>query len=238
VPPTHIHMCGMSHFCGVTRPCAWHAAFICVTWLIVVCDCRTQIMRVTGLVSMFDFSLSYVWWLMSVACLIQTCVRCFVSLSRNFSLFMTQVYNINHSCVWHAAFMCVTHCIHTCDMTRCLRVQHDAFARAAWPNFVRGRPRSNTCHTCHCLFEWVISSNFHDFNPWYTSIIRMHHTSWLISIWLLHVACITAHRIVTVECLDWKLCLLESFLDLRLCNLWSVWHDWDHILGSCYIFEK
>jgi len=102
VPPTHIHMCGMSHFCGVTHPCAWHAAFICVTWLIVVCDCRIQIIRVTWLVSVFDFSLPYVWWLMSVACPIQTCMfALFYYTEIYLSLWLIHVCDALHSYVWY-----------------------------------------------------------------------------------------------------------------------------------------
>jgi len=82
--------------------CVWRDAFICVTWLIHMCDMTHSYVRhdsficVTWLIHMCDMTHSYVW-------------------HDSFICATWLIY------VWHDSFIRVTWLIHTCDLSR-LRV--------------------------------------------------------------------------------------------------------------------
>jgi len=118
----------------------WHDSFICVTWLIHMCDMthlyvwHDPFIRVTWLVHMCDMTHSYVWHdsFIRVTWLIHMCD-------------MTD--SLTHSHVWHDTFRRVTWLIHTCDVTNSC-VWHDSF---------EPRRTSDITHSSHVSFEFSTS---------------------------------------------------------------------------------
>jgi len=99
----------------MTHSYVWHDSFICVTWLIHMCDMthsyvwHDAFICVTWLIHMRGMTHSYVWHdsFICVTWLIHMC-------------------GMTHSYVWHDSFICVTWLIHMCDMTHSY-VWHDSF---------------------------------------------------------------------------------------------------------------
>jgi len=89
----------------MTHSCVWHDSFMCVTWLIHVCDMTH---------AMCDMTHSCAW---------HDSVKCVTWLSH--------VCDMTHSYVWHDSFICVTWLIHVCDMTHSYS-WHDSFICVTW----------------------------------------------------------------------------------------------------------
>jgi len=99
----------------MTHSYVWHDSFICVTWLIHMCDMthsyvwHDSFICVVSLTYMCDMTHSYVWRdpFICVTWPIHMC-------------------GITHLYVWHDSFICVTRLFHRCDMTHSY-VWHDLF---------------------------------------------------------------------------------------------------------------
>jgi len=86
----------------------WHDSFMCVTWLIYVCD-------MTHLRVWHD-SFTCVAWLIYVCGMTHLCVwhDSFMCVA-----WLIYVCDMTHLCVWHDSFMCVAWLIYVCGMTHC-----------------------------------------------------------------------------------------------------------------------
>jgi len=113
------------HVCDMTLSDVWHYVFICITWRIHMCDMphsdvwHASFRRVTH---------SYVWHasFICVTCLIHMC-------------------DIPHSYVWHDSFICVTCLIHMCDMPHSY-VWHASFRRVTCLTHMCDMPHSYVWH--------------------------------------------------------------------------------------------
>ena len=94
----------------MTHSCVWHDSFICVAWLIHMCD-MTRYSRHTH------------EWMM---CVYRTMLRVHGMMLRVYRIIVR-----SHLHVWHDSFICVTWLIHMCDMTHSY-VWHDSFIRVTW----------------------------------------------------------------------------------------------------------
>ena len=92
------------HVCDMTHSCVWHDSFIRMTWLIVW-------IRVTWRSHVCEVTHSYMWHCSFI------CVT-----------WLIRMRDMTHSSVWHDAFIRVTWRIHTCDMTHSY-VWHDSTSR-------------------------------------------------------------------------------------------------------------
>jgi len=139
------------HVCDMTHSCVWHDSFICVTWFIHVCDMthlhvwHDAFMRVTRLIHMCDVTHSYVWHDVFI-CLSWLVHRC----------------DMTHSYVWRDVFICVTWLIHTGSPIN--------FIRKWWnPN--------ESWHT----YEWVMAHIWMSYvTPYqlYTKMMKSHSGLW------------------------------------------------------------
>jgi len=144
---------GTLHF--LFRKCllyVWHDSFICVTWLIYMCD-------MTHLYVWCD-SLTCVTWLICM------CDRERSWYSRHAPLFdqnalMMRVTWLMNMCdvtrwyVWHDSFICVTWLIHMCDMTHSYLWQ-DSFVCVTWLIHMCDMTRWYVWHgSCICV-TWLI----------------------------------------------------------------------------------
>ena len=92
------------HLCDVNRSYAWHDSFVCVTWLINHSyACHDSFICVTWLFHMCAMTHSYVWH--------GSFIRVTKSLSQTHADSTCDLESLN-SCVWHAAVICVTCLIH------------------------------------------------------------------------------------------------------------------------------
>ena len=105
---------------NMTDSYVWHDSFICVTWLIHMCDITSPYVwhdsfrRVTSPIHMCDMTHSYVW---------HDSFICVTWLSHTSD--MTSPYT------WHNSITCVTWLMHMCDMTHSY-VGHDSFTCVTW----------------------------------------------------------------------------------------------------------
>ena len=89
----------------MTHSYVWHDTFICVTWLIHMCDMthsyvwHDTFICVTWLIHICDMTHSYVWHDSFI------CVTWHIHMC-----------DMTHSYVWHDAFICVTWLIHMCGV--------------------------------------------------------------------------------------------------------------------------
>jgi len=110
----------------------WHVSFICVIWLIHMCD----------------MTHSYVWHdsFICVMWLIHMCGMTFIR-----AMWLIHVCGMTHSDVWHDAFICVTRRIHLCDMTHSF-VCHNSSICVTWLIYMCDMPHS---YVWHDSFIWV-----------------------------------------------------------------------------------
>ena len=106
----------------------WHDSFICVTWVIHMCDMthshswHVSFMCVTGLMYTCVTTYSHVWRF-SFFCVTKRILTCDMSDAYMWHdsfmcvAWLFHVCDMTPSCVWHDSFMCVTWCLHVCDMT-------------------------------------------------------------------------------------------------------------------------
>jgi len=94
--------CCVEYMCTMTHLHVWHDTFICVPWLIHMCDTTPsqRTARVASNICVF------------------TCVTCVT--------WLIQMCDMTHSHVCHASFICVTWHSHICAVTH-LNVCHDFF---------------------------------------------------------------------------------------------------------------
>jgi len=128
----------------MTHSCVWHGSFLCLTWLIHVCD----------------MTHSYVWhdsfcvWHDSLICLTWLIHVCD----------MTHSYVWTHSCVWHDSFICVTWLIHLCDITHPF-VWHDSLTRVTDSFICDMTPSTSTLmwHDTFTSMTWLLK--MYDMTP-------------------------------------------------------------------------
>ena len=118
-------------FCAaLLRNNTWHDSFMCVTWLIYVCDMthscvlRTSASRGPYSAALLRNNVNHGSF---YAALLRTCVTrgLFCATCGAFSYRVTWLFyvcDMTHLCVWHDSFMCVTWSrvtwlFHVCDMT-------------------------------------------------------------------------------------------------------------------------
>ena len=131
-PPLHIHtnthphkqtqaypcaMCAMTHMNSYVRheplTCATcHDSFVCVPWLIHMCDMTHSYVRHDSF--MCDMTHSHVRH-DSFIC----------------ATWLIHMCDMTYLCLWHDSFICVTWLIHMCDMTHSY-VWHDSFMCVTW----------------------------------------------------------------------------------------------------------
>jgi len=189
-----IHMWDMIHsylqcdnMCDITLPFVWHYSsyvwrahsyvwhdsFLCVTWLVHMCDMtrsyvwHDSFLCVTYLVHMWDMTYSYVWQASSlrVTCLIESYVWHDSSIFATWLIHMCdglcQMYDMTLSDLWHESFICVTWLIHVCDMTHSYvwhysYVQHDASSCATWLVHMWDMNHSYVWHDSFICETWLI----------------------------------------------------------------------------------
>ena len=179
----HVLMCVHTSSCVCTRPHACARAhvqdawvrcvsFICVIWLIQICnithsDARHYFMRDMSftplctcwrrecncdLVDICDIPPSFMWHdspicVICVMCVM--CVMCYYSYVWHDSFirvtWLIHTCDMNHSNVWHDSFICVTWLIHICDMTHSY-VWHDSFICVTWLIHMRDMTHSYVWH--------------------------------------------------------------------------------------------
>ena len=111
------------HVCDVTLSMLWRDAFICVTWLIHMCDVTYSCVWCDAFscetsmkpIDMCDMAHSYVWHDL------WTCVTRFVHMCA-----------VTHSYVCRDTFICVMWLTHMCDVTHSY-VWRDSFICVTWP---------------------------------------------------------------------------------------------------------
>ena len=124
-----IRMCDMTH--------VWHDSFISVTWLIHMCDMThlydlTQIIRVNESCHTYKWVMSLEWGGSHA----ESCICLYLIIHMCTQSFICVTWRIHkcdmmHSHVWHDLCTCVTCLIHMCDMTD-PHVWHDLFICVTW----------------------------------------------------------------------------------------------------------
>ena len=142
----HIHVCTMCfewarfganrcvtcwcHTCDITH--AWHDAWICVTWLIRMCDMSHWYVWHDSLTCV-TWLVDCVTWLsdMCVMRLTHICNQTFFFDLGNVSLacvtWLIHMWKVTYSHVCHAACICVARLIYTCDMPHSYAWHDDAW---------------------------------------------------------------------------------------------------------------
>jgi len=172
--------------CDMTHSCVWHGSFLCVTWLIHICD----------------VTLSYVWrvsWPSRVeafACVTQRICATWLILMWHDSFecvtWLILMCDMTHSHVWHDLTISVTGLFHICDMP------HDyveAFTCQA----------RNICDMTHSYVTWLILM-WHDSFVLVTWLVVMcdtahfhaWHDSFISVTWLIDM-CDMTHSYVCVR---------------------------------------
>ena len=198
-------MCHMASV-YVRRECH---TFICLTWLIRMCDrthqniqfsairrrahsyvSRDSLIRVTFMCDM-NATLSYVWH------------DSFIRVTWLIHAQLDTIPRSEHSYMWHGLFICVAWFIHVCDMTRSY-VWHDSFICVTW-----------LVHMCDMTHSY------------------MWHGLFICVAWFIHVCCMTdsyARRDSSI-CVTWLIHMRDMphsyACQMRMCNMTHsyVWHD-------------
>ena len=113
----HLFICvkWLIHMCDMTPAYVWRDSFICLTWLRHMCDmthscvCHDSCIRVTWLILACDMTRAYVWY--------DSCIRV---------TWRLHMCALTHSYVWRDWCICVPWLMHICDMSHSY-VWHDAF---------------------------------------------------------------------------------------------------------------
>jgi len=188
--------------CDVTHSYVSHDSFVCVTWLMHMCDIRLVGIRnmCLGVTWLVQMCASCVWhdscymWHDSHICviwLIHLCDMVAISDICVCVTWLSHMCDMTHSWVCHDSRICVTWLNQMCDVTH-LRIWHDAF----------------TCVT------WVLWGES-DSGP-----VCVLHMIWFICVaWLINVC---AMGRVAME----KLCVCVTWL-MHMCDMIHsyVWHD-------------
>jgi len=167
-----------SYVCDMTHSCVWHDSFICVTWLIHMCDMTNSYVCDMTHSCVWSVSCSFVWhdsfgarhlekvvvrvtWLTYVWHDSIICVR-----------WLIHVCDMTHPCVWHDVFICVTWLIHMCDMTHSYCV--------TWPIYICDMARF--LDATHHLVKVFLSV---------TCLMYMWHDSFIRVTWLIYMCDMT-----------------------------------------------
>ena len=150
----------------MTHSYVWYDSFICVTWLIHICDMtHTRCIHVGPYIFMYRYSYSRssficVTWLIHMCKMTHSYV-CDMTHTRciqmgPISLYINTIALSRHSYVWHDSFVCVTWLIPMCDMTHSMcdmthsYVWHDSFICVNW-----------LIHICDMTHSYVWHESFH-----------------------------------------------------------------------------
>jgi len=109
----------------MTHSCARYEKFICVTWLIYLCD----------------MSYSFVWH----ACVIRVIYFNYMRDMPYSYVRLIHICDMTHSYVWHDSFICVTWLIDMCDVTHSY-VWRDSLICVTWLTHIRDMPHSYVWH--------------------------------------------------------------------------------------------
>jgi len=139
----------------MTHSYVWHDPFICVIWLIHVCDMthsyvwRASFIRVTWLIHVYDMTHSYVWhdWFVYVYMWHDS----FICVT-----WLIHMCDMTHPYVWHDVSICVTWLIHMCDMTQ----TYDSFVMTH-------------SYVCHVSSIWLIQMCY---IPYYSGATNENRT--------------------------------------------------------------
>jgi len=240
----------------MTHSYVWHDSFICVTWLIHMCDMthshvwHDSFIYVTWLIHMCDMTHSHVWHDSFIydtyTCVHRVCAHEFVSMCtwvreyvhmsswvcahenpRDPNYF--HVCDTIHSYVWHDSFICVTWLNHICDMTHSY-VTHT---------------RTWTHSMCTCG-TWEPESSDIFLYVWHDSFICV---TWLIfHVWPIHMRDMTHSYMTRTRTRTCTVCVhvarTQEFRTIFICVTWFihmcdtthsfVWHDYSHMChDSC-----
>ena len=139
-------------YADTTHSYAWHDSFMCVTWLIHMCDVipsyvwHDLFICVTWLIHMCDMTHSYVWQDLF------TCVKWLMHVWHD-----SFISDVTHLYVWHGPFTCdicvwrdsnnwnVWHDAFTC--VRFVHVCQDSFTRVTWPIHMYDMTHSYVWHS-------------------------------------------------------------------------------------------
>jgi len=108
----------------------WHDSYICVTWLIPMCDMthtyvwHDSYICVTWLIHMCDMTHTYVW---------HDSYMC--DMTHTYVWHDSYMCDMTHTYVWHDSYICVTWLIHMCAMTHSY-VWHDSFTLHSCLDFI------------------------------------------------------------------------------------------------------
>jgi len=167
---------GPQHCTNYPCICVCHDTFICVAWLIHMCDLTYSYVRHDLFVCVIG----------PHSC---TCVKWHI-----------HMYDTTHSYVWHDSFICVTWRIHMCDMTHSY-VWHDSFKCETrlihmcdvtrsymWPDFIAPTTLSpiqfvtwlihiSRCDMTFICVTWILWYTWHDSFLWSEGAVGRHtHT--------------------------------------------------------------
>jgi len=128
----------------------WLRSFICVTWLIHMCDTDSFIV-ITRPIQMCDITHSYVWHY-------STCVT-----------WILHTCGMTHSHMWHDSFSCLTCLIQICDMSHS-HVRHDSFI------CVTCMTHSNVWHDFSTCVTWIV--HMCDMSGWLVYFRQINMIGW------------------------------------------------------------
>jgi len=154
--------------CNMTYSYVWHASFICVTWLIQMCD----------------MTHSYPRQGYCVRCLLRRS-RCDIGLihshlwhdSFTYVAWLIHICDMTHSHMWHDLFIYATWLIHMCHMTHS-HMWHDWFIYVTWLICVAWLLSSATW-LIHLCVAWGVLCGV------------------LSAIWIIHILCYDSYICVT-----------------------------------------
>jgi len=117
---------------GITHSRVWYAAFMCVTWMIHVCD-------------------------MNHSCVCHESFTCVRRADPVVASVVWRIYihmcDMTHSYVWHDSFIRVTWLIYVCDITHSY-VWHDSFTSVVWRIYACDTTRSYVWHDITHSYVW------------------------------------------------------------------------------------
>jgi len=169
---THTSMQHDSFVCDMTDPYVWHVSFICVTWLMHLCDesCHTCICVIR-----LDMHICDITYAIS---LMHRCDLTYSTVSHDLFMCVTwliHVSDMNHpsvqyaSCICVTSLICVTGLVRMCDMTHsylwhgsfiCDMTHsyswHDSFIRVTWLIHTCDMTHLYAWHDCFICVTWLI----------------------------------------------------------------------------------
>ena len=212
------------HVCDVTLSLVWRDAFICVTWLIHMSDVTYSCVWCdafsceTWPIDMCSMVHSYVWHDLF------TCVTRFVHMCA-----------VTHAYVRRDSLICVTWLIHICDVTD-LHVRHDSFTRVTGLIHLRDMTYSHVWHDSFICVTWLIQMRdtthwyvWHDSIVWLTRHVT-HLYAWrdcfIRVTWIIHMYVMTQVGLLVSQ--SWLEAVEVMWAQVRWCS--CVWKN-----ESCHV---